>query len=152
MFDSIPAQIGDAGVIDPIMWDIDRKELQSYVEPGREMHLLQRAISDANEAHTIWKGQVPIVIFGYFTSTVIADVAYPWGIWSNAAEEHPVTHRRAMHMFLRGLLKQYGVLQNNVRADNTCALRWLHKVGAEVSTKPILSVRGTQMITYKIVR
>ena len=131
-FQLIPARIEDAAVIEPNICDIDRTELWSICQPGDEIEILQLAIYGAVEAYTLWDGEKPVVILGYYVDSLVDSEAHPWVVWS----DYPIDIKDFMQImkgFDSYLFDRYNRVSNYSRADNPKVQKLWRILGGTVS-------------------
>ena len=150
MLVTTPTQAIDATIIEPHLQEYSRAELLAYVEPGHETALIEQFIDEAIEAYTVWYYEIPILIFGYTTPSLVAGYVCPWGVWSKDVWLYVVKSARSSRAFYDNLINTYGAVRNMCREDNPRIHRWQKIMGCTVYPEVVgYSSRGVALLEYE---
>lgn len=147
----IPAQAIHVRRVARLMRRADRDEV--FAASGKSpVQSLAYSLRKSSSAWTVLIDGKPEVIFGVADLNVLAGIAAPWLLGTDAIKRN----RRA---FLRGsvewrgqLLARYGVLKNLVDDRNAVSKRWLKWLGFELSSPVPLGHDGTLFRLFELRR
>lgn len=91
---------------------------------------------------------VPEVMFGVGDLNILAGVAAPWLLGTDAVETHYVAFLRRSVGFRDQLLQRYSVLTNFVDARNRASIRWLRWLGFTFSDP--VEFRGQEFRQFEL--
>lgn len=119
------------------MRQADRDEVfaSSRVTPGQA---LCRSLRKSAKAWTAMIDGRPEIMFGVGDLNILAGVAAPWLLGTDAVEEHYVAFLRGSVEWRNQLLRRYSTLRNFVDARNRASIRWLRWLGFKLSDPVIL--------------
>lgn len=108
-------------------------------------------IYSLRQSHRAWVGiidGVPEVMFGVGYINVLAGVAAPWLLATDAVEHNFIGFLRRSVQWRSQLLARYPVLTNFVDERNTVSIRWLEWLGFKLSDP--IDVRGHKFRAFEL--
>ncbi|TIW56678.1 MAG: DUF2833 domain-containing protein [Mesorhizobium sp.] len=129
------------------MRQADRDEV--FAASGRSpAGALVFSLRKSSHAWTAMIDGVPEVMFGVGDLNILAGVAAPWLLGTDAVETHYVAFLRRSVGFRDQLLQRYSVLTNFVDARNRASIRWLRWLGFTFSDP--VEFRGQEFRQFEL--
>src|SRR5262245_49618128 len=139
----LPATEQDARELAPRLRDQDHAEVLAL--GSNPLEALQESVATAREAWTYRDGAGDIICMaGVCPQTLIGQTGVPWLLGSDLVRAHAPTLFRESRRMVGQWLDTFPILQNQVPADYTAALRWVRWLGFTVEPiQPFHTVRLT---------
>jgi hypothetical protein len=128
----IPARAAHVRTIARRMREADRLEVWA----ASRMTPAEALIYSLRKSSYAWTATVngrPEIMFGVGDLNVLAGVAAPWLLGTDAVETHYIAFLRLSVEFRAQLLQRYAVLRNFVHDGNRASVRWLRWLGFTLS-------------------
>lgn len=141
MIEVVAASPAHVGTVAARMREIDRLECRIMGHTPKAA--LRASLMNSRFAWTAKVDGRAEAMFGVSTVSLLGDEGSPWLLLTADAMRH---HRAILTIGQRYsdlMLTEYGVLRNNVHADNSAAIRWLGRLGFTIG--PVFDMNGHTM-------
>jgi len=134
--------------IDYVVEHMRQADVDEVVAAGhtpREALIIGMVSSDS--CVTLLYNDIPVVIFGILSVTLLGNVGRPWLLGTTDAPKHRRAFAQLPKYYLDSMLEMYPVLENYVHVKNRVSVRWLKYLGFQFD-EPVTLPNGEQFIRF----
>jgi hypothetical protein len=136
----------DAALLEPLLRDADRQELEAASGPD-VLGQLQEAVrfSRGRLGRMAFVAELEgeaIALFGFVPAGALSEAAHPWLVGTDTLNRVPGMLTRLSRSYCSAVLGEYPVLVNYVDVRHEASVRWLSRLGFELQPPEPFGVAG----------